>query len=90
MIAGGFFSVEEPDRYQTIFDNLLYKGDHYLLLADYASYIETQEAVSALYQNQDEWTRRAILNVARVGKFSSDRTIGEYAKNIWKVKAAKR
>lgn len=90
MIAGGFFSVEEPDRYQAIFDNLLNKGDHYLLLADYASYIETQEAVSALYQNQEEWTRRAILNVARVGKFSSDRTIGEYAKNIWKVASAKR
>ena len=90
MIAGGFFSVEEPDRYQAIFDNLLHKGDHYLLLADYASYIETQEAVSALYQNQEEWTRRAILNVARVGKFSSDRTIGEYAKNIWKVASAKR
>ena len=90
MIAGGFFSVEEPDRYQAIFDNLMHKGDHYLLLADYASYIETQEAVSALYQNQEEWTRRAILNVARVGKFSSDRTIGEYAKNIWKVASAKR
>jgi len=90
MIAGGFFSVEEPDRYQAIFDNLLNKGDHYLLLADYASYIETQEAVSALYQHQEEWTRRAILNVARVGKFSSDRTIGEYAKNIWKVASAKR
>ena len=90
MIANGFFCVEEPDRYRAIFDNLLNKGDHYLLLADYASYIETQEAVSALYQDQEEWTRRAILNVARVGKFSSDRTIGEYAKNIWKVSSAKR
>ncbi|NBQ85822.1 MAG: glycogen phosphorylase, partial [Methylophilaceae bacterium] len=89
MIANGFFCVEEPDRYRAIFDNLLNKGDHYLLLADYASYIETQEAVSALYQDQEEWTRRAILNVARVGKFSSDRTIGEYAKNIWKVSSAK-
>lgn len=85
MIASGFFSIEEPDRYQAIFDILLNKGDHYLLLADYASYIEAQEAVSALYQNSEEWTRRAILNVARMGKFSSDRTIGEYAKNIWKV-----
>ena len=90
MIAGGFFSVEEPDRYQAIFDNLLHKGDHYLLLADYASYIAAQDAVGALYQDQEEWSRMAILNVARVGKFSSDRTIGEYAKNIWNVTPAKR
>ena len=90
MIANGFFNVEEPDRYQAIFDNLLHKGDHYLLLADYASYIATQDLVSALYQDQEEWSRRAILNVARVGKFSSDRTIGEYAKNIWNVAPADR
>jgi starch phosphorylase len=90
MIASGFFSVDEPDRYQAIFDQLLHKGDHYLLLADYASYIASQDAVGKLYQNQEEWSRRAILNVARVGKFSSDRTIGEYAKNIWKVSPAKR
>jgi starch phosphorylase len=90
MIANGFFNVEEPDRYQAIFDNLLHKGDHYLLLADYASYVATQDAVSALYQDKEEWSRRAILNVARVGKFSSDRTIGEYAKNIWNVAPAKR
>jgi starch phosphorylase len=83
MIASGFFSVEEPDRYQAIFDNLLHKGDHYLLLADYASYIATQDAVGELYKDQEEWSRRAILNVARMSKFSSDRTIGEYAKNIW-------
>jgi len=89
MIAGGYFSVDEPGRYQAIFDNLLHKGDHYLLLADYASYIATQDAVSRLYQDKEEWSRRAILNVARVGKFSSDRTIGEYAKNIWKVKSTK-
>jgi glycogen phosphorylase len=90
MIANGFFCVEEPDRYQAIFDNLLHKGDHYLLFADYASYVATQDVVSALYQDQEEWSRRAILNVARVGKFSSDRTIGEYAKNIWNVAPAKR
>jgi len=89
MIANGFFSIEEPDRYKSIFDNLLNKGDNYLLLADYASYIETQEAVGMLYKNQDKWTRSAILNVASMGKFSSDRAINEYAKNIWKVKALK-
>ncbi|HEY0563596.1 MAG TPA: glycogen/starch/alpha-glucan phosphorylase [Methylophilus sp.] len=86
MIANGFFSVDEPNRYQAIFDTLLYKGDHYLLLADYASYIAMQEKVAAVYADQEEWSRRAILNVARMAKFSSDRTIGEYANNIWDVK----
>lgn len=89
MIAGGFFSVDEPNRYQAIFDNLLHKGDQYLLLADYASYIACQDAVGALYQDQEAWSRHAILNVARMAKFSSDRTIGEYAKNIWNVKPLK-
>ncbi len=90
MIANGYFSAGDPGRYSAIFDTLLHKGDNYLLLADYASYIETQDAVGKLYQNQEEWTRHAVLNVARVGKFSSDRTIGEYAKNIWHVKSANR
>ncbi|MEI8362268.1 MAG: glycogen/starch/alpha-glucan phosphorylase [Betaproteobacteria bacterium] len=83
MIGSGFFSVEEPNRYHAIIDNLLNKGDQYLLLADYASYIETQDKVAEVYKNQDEWTRLAILNVANMAKFSSDRAIGEYAKNIW-------
>jgi len=85
MIASGYFSIEEPGRYQAIFDNLLNKGDQYLLLADYASYIQTQEHVSGLYKDKEEWSRRAILNVARMGKFSSDRSIREYADNIWKL-----
>ncbi len=87
MIADGFFSIDEPKRYQPIIDNLLKNGDQYLLLADYASYIETQDRVGKLYQNQDEWTRLAILNVANMAKFSSDRAIGDYAKNIWHVKS---
>ncbi|CAN1493011.1 GlgP Glucan phosphorylase [Methylophilaceae bacterium] len=87
MIATGFFSVEEPNRYQAIVDNLLKNGDNYLLLADYASYIETQDKVGKLYQNQDEWTRMAILNVANMAKFSSDRAISDYANNIWHVSA---
>jgi starch phosphorylase len=89
MIGNGFFSVEEPARYRHIFDNLTQHNDHYLLLADYASYIATQDRVSQLYQDKEEWTRRAILNVANMGKFSSDRTIMEYAKKVWDVKCVK-
>jgi len=89
MIGNGFFSVEEPGRYRQIYDNLTHHGDHYLLQADYASYIATQEKVGALYRDKDEWTRRAILNVARMGKFSSDRTINEYAEKVWNVKPVK-
>lgn len=84
MIATGYFSVEEPGLYQNVVDNLL-NNDQYLLLADYASYIETQDKVGKLYRNRDEWVRMAILNVANMAKFSSDRAIGDYAKNIWHV-----
>ncbi len=85
MIGHGFFSVEEPDRYRALYDNLTQHGDHYMLQADYASYVAMQEQVSAVYRDKEEWTRRAILNVARMGKFSSDRTIREYADKVWKV-----
>jgi len=89
MIASGFFSVEEPNRYQPIVDNLLNNGDQYLLLADYASYIEMQDKVGKVYQNQDAWVRMAILNVANMAKFSSDRAISDYANNIWHVGSSK-
>ncbi len=85
MIASGYFSVDEPSRYQAIVDNLLKNGDQYLLLADYASYIETQDRVAELYKDQNAWFKKAILNVANMAKFSSDRAIGDYAKNIWNV-----
>jgi starch phosphorylase len=86
MIGSGFFSPSEPDRFKLIIDNLLHHGDQYLLLADYASYIERQGEVEAAYKNQDVWMKKAILNVANMGKFSSDRTIAQYAKEIWNVK----
>jgi starch phosphorylase len=86
MIRNGYFSPDEADRYQAVFDALTAHGDHYLLLADYASYIACQERVEALYRAPQEWARRAILNVANMGKFSSDRTIRDYAETIWKVK----
>ena len=83
MIGGGYFSPEEPDRFKPIVDNLLTHGDHYLLLADYASYIQAQHAVEAAYKKPSDWIRKAILNVANMGKFSSDRTILQYASQIW-------
>jgi starch phosphorylase len=86
MVGNGFFSPEEPQRFQPIVDNLLAHGDHYLLLADYASYIQAQKAVELAYQDQDQWVRKAILNVANMGKFSSDRTILQYARQIWHAK----
>ncbi len=84
MIAGGTFSPDDPDRFRPISDNLL-ANDHYLLLADYASYITCQEQVDRLYQEPYEWARRSILNTAGMGKFSSDRTIAEYAREIWDI-----
>jgi starch phosphorylase len=59
--------------------------DRYLCLADFAAYADAQEKVGQAYLDADGWTRKAILNVARVGRFSSDRTIHEYAKDIWGV-----
>lgn len=87
MIAGGYFSPEAPHRFKPIFDALTGYGDHFLLLADYVSYLACQERVDALYRDHEEWSRRAILNVAGMGRFSSDRTIREYAETVWKVKA---
>jgi starch phosphorylase len=65
---------------------LLTHGDHYMHLADLKSYLEADERLSALYANPDDWARKAILNVAGSGKFSSDRTIAEYAAEIWRIK----
>jgi starch phosphorylase len=85
MIRDGYFSPEDRNRFKPVFDSLTYHGDHYLLLADYASYIACQERVGQLYRDPVAWTQKAILNVAGMGRFSSDRTIGQYAKTIWNV-----
>jgi starch phosphorylase len=82
-IAGETFSPGEPGRYRGLVDSLLWGGDHYLLLADYASYVATQERVDALWRQPSEWAARAITNVAGMGAFSSDRTISQYATQIW-------
>jgi len=86
MINDGYFSPAEPCRYENIFRNLLSKGDQYMLLADYRSYVECQERVDAFYRRPADWTRSAILNVANMGYFSSDRTIMDYANDIWHTK----
>jgi glycogen phosphorylase len=88
-INGGHFSPNDRGLFQPIYNSLLHGGDKYLLLADYASYIKCQEAVSKMYRDPAAWTKKSILNVARMGKFSSDRTIQQYSDDIWNVKPVK-
>ena len=88
-IRDGMFSKDEPGRFQQLFDLLVNFGDHYLLLADFASYMDAQDRVDELYRQPGEWTRKAILNVAAMGVFSSDRTIAEYAEEVWNAKPLK-
>ena len=83
-IRDGVFSPDEPSRFQAIYDLLVNWGDHYLLLADYAAYLAAQEQVDVAYQNREAWASMALRNVAAMGPFSADRTIGEYADKIWK------
>ncbi len=87
MIDSGFFSPEDPDLFKPITNALLDAGDYYLLLADYAAYVAAQEKVSEIFQDEKKWARMSILNTARMGKFSSDRSVAEYAKDIWHVRA---
>ncbi|MBL0089090.1 MAG: glycogen/starch/alpha-glucan phosphorylase [Ideonella sp.] len=84
-IATGAFSPDEPARYRPLIDSLLWGGDHYLLLADYQAYVDTQAQVDALFRQPRAWARKAILNVAGMGIFSSDRSIGEYARKVWRI-----
>ena len=85
-LAEGAFSPEEPQRYRDVVNALL-ESDHYQLLADYEDYCASQDRVDDLYRRPAAWTRSAILNVAGMGAFSSDRTIREYASEIWGVQA---
>jgi starch phosphorylase len=86
LIFSDYFSCDEPGVFEPLRDMLLTHGDHYMHLADLNSYLTADAQMSALYADSDEWTRKAILNVAGSGKFSSDRTITEYATEIWHVK----
>lgn len=85
-IGDGTFSEGEKALFYPIIDSLLNHSDYYCVLADYPSYVECHQKITDLYRSRRKWTQKSILNVARVGKFSSDRTIEEYAKQIWKVK----
>ena len=84
-IDGGFFSPGDKMRYHDLFNALVNYGDHFLLLADYADYVAAQSRVDTLYLTPAEWQRKAIINVAGMGAFSSDRTIRDYATDTWNM-----
>jgi starch phosphorylase len=85
LIQEGFFCPESPEIFHPIIDSLLNHGDRFMVLADFESYSKLQKKMEDDFRNTDLWTRKSILNSARTGKFSSDRTISEYAKDIWGV-----
>ena len=89
-LINGFYSKDDPERFRDLYNSLLNtyvtsKADTYFILKDFRSYAETQKRVAKLYADKDAWNRVALLNVAHVGKFSSDRTIQEYVDDIWKL-----
>jgi starch phosphorylase len=85
LIASGYFSKGDVDLFKPLVDSLIHH-DAYLVLADYQSYLECQQRVSQAYLDKEQWNRMSVLNVARMGKFSSDRSIREYCEDIWRVK----
>jgi len=88
MIATNFFNPKEFGIFDDMIRGLM-NVDYYVLFADYQSYIDAQDKVAELYKNKEEWTKKSIYNVARVSKFSSDRSVQEYADKVWKVKSVK-
>ncbi|MGA7865000.1 MAG: glycogen/starch/alpha-glucan phosphorylase [Stellaceae bacterium] len=86
MISSNYFSRYEPGIFAPLWDALLTHGDHYMHLADLKSYLEADHRLTELYADRDAWAHKAILNVAGSGKFSSDRTIAQYAAEIWNAK----
>ena len=86
-LSDNTFSLDEPGLFEPIARALLAEGDHYFHLADFSTYLGAQEAVSRTFLDSPEWTSKGILNVARMSKFSSDRTIREYAHDIWNLRA---
>jgi starch phosphorylase len=87
LIAKGFFSPEEPHLFKPIFDSLLNGGDKYMIMADFDAYQKSHAQLGDAYNDRERWTKMSILNVAHMGKFSSDRAIAQYADEIWDAKA---
>lgn len=86
-IANGFFNNNDPDKYKSIFNSLIEFGDHYQVLADYRSYVDTQDKADALYHDENAWLRKSALNICQMGYFSADRAVTEYMQRIWKATA---
>lgn len=84
-LINGFLSPENPELFREIYDSLLNGGDEYFVLKDFDSYAQTHRRIVEAYKNREEWTKMQIMNVAKSGKFSSDRTIKEYAEEIWNL-----
>jgi len=85
MITTGAFSPGEPDLFAPVVRSLLDGGDRYLVLADYRAYLSCQEDVARTHRDHATWTRMSITNTARMGEFSSDRTVRQYAEEIWGI-----
>ncbi|MEJ2698598.1 MAG: glycogen/starch/alpha-glucan phosphorylase [Desulfuromonadales bacterium] len=83
-ISGGVFSRGDRTLFQPLVQHLLQRDD-YLVLADYQTYVDAQDRVAAVFRDRRRWTEMAIFNVARMGKFSSDRSIRDYCRDIWKT-----
>jgi starch phosphorylase len=87
-LQGDLFCLGESGLFQWIFSKLLDGGDPYFHLADFIPYTRTQQQAAQDFQNREDWAKRAILNVARMGRFSGDRTVAEYAREIWEINSA--
>jgi starch phosphorylase len=85
LVTSGYFNFDEPGIFDPIREALIDRGDRYMHLADMRSYLDAHDRADALYRRPDDWDRMAVLNVARCGKFSSDRAIAEYVRDIWRV-----
>jgi starch phosphorylase len=83
MIERGYFHPQQPQIYVPIVESLLKHGDHYMVIADFESYLKCQANIDATWSDQHRWTKHAILNVAQMGEFSADRMAREYSSRIW-------